>query len=522
MRIIKIGLQIIILSVLSISAHAATIPKSGCYVANAGYPLILLKPSPSMISKPAVVWFNGRPIVMKRIIDAQQNIVSAFGAGEGLDSIDFSYGFSADSKKYKIPIKGKCRLLAAQPSDAVGCTDYRYTPQGDIIYKCGFNVQKADVSVSGGKYPITYGYYFYGMNAFVMESWYNNENLAQFFYPTGVKSSLPIIVLMHGMHESQYQNKFLPNFLGYKYLGEALASKGFFVISISANAINTNDSYQPTAMKARASLINLQLQYLQNNLQSILQGKSLALDFKNIAILGHSRAGEGVVYAYNKLNGTYGIKAVFSLAPTNDFKQYTTGVTRGIMLGYCDGDVDSLDGVYYFDNAMPGQKKNTAGKYFSILMGANHNYFNTVWSDPAWGGLDDWINDSSFAQSTLVDDSHCGTGKSTRLTKMQQQAAAVSYIVPFFQKHLQNKVIKPASPASKAQHNWYQPATTDRLLINTFQTTNNLNDLGGAVTVKGNINTNPSCGNWLADKSQPIQCVTINTKSATLGNPPEN
>ncbi|MDF1761395.1 MAG: hypothetical protein P1U40_12755 [Coxiellaceae bacterium] len=513
MRIIQIGLKIIVLSVLSMSVYAAVIPKSGCYVENAGYPLVILKPSPSMISKPAVVWFDDRPIVMKRSIDAQRNTVSAFTAEYGLKSVEFSYGFSADSKKYKIPIKGKCQLTQAMQQDIASCIDYRYTSQGPIIYKCGFNIEKTTVSVPGGIYPVTYGYYFDGMNAFEMESWYNNENLAQFFYPAGAKGSLPIVVLMHGMHESQYQGKFLPNFLGYNYLGEALASQGFFVISISANAINTNDSYQPTAMKARAKLINFQLQYLKNNLQSKLP----ALDFQNVAILGHSRAGEGVVYAYNTINPLkqYGIKAVFSLAPTDDFKQFTTGVTRGIMLGYCDGDVDSLDGVYYFDNAMPGQQNNTANKYFSILMGANHNYFNTVWGDPAWGGVDDWINDSSFSKSVLASDPHCGTGKSTRLTQKQQQAAAVSYIVPFFQNHLQNK-INQLPPASKFQHNWYQPANSDRLLINTLLTTNKQNNLGGAVTIIGNTNTAPSCGNWQAAASQPVQCIPINTKSTTL------
>jgi hypothetical protein len=52
-----------------------------------------------------------------------------------------------------------------------------------------------------------------------------------------------------------------------------------------------------------------------------------------------------------------------------------------VLLPYCDGDQEDLDGTGFFDGARYSLGGDTAPKYTFEVMGANHNHFNTVyWS----------------------------------------------------------------------------------------------------------------------------------------------
>ena len=198
----------------------------------------------------------------------------------------------------------------------------------------------------------------------------------------------------------------IPSFQGYRFVADELASQGYIVVSIGANGINAVDNNTPDdGMKARVELIETQLN-LWNTFDSEGEAPPSAADpnmfvgkinMQDIGEMGHSRGGEGVVeaYDYNKSFGSadpYGIKAVFALAPV-DFQRLTdNNVPFAVMLPYADGDVSDLQGMHFFDDEEYNVSGDQSPKYEFLVMGADHDLFNTVWTAglfPA-GAADDW------------------------------------------------------------------------------------------------------------------------------------
>src|SRR5262249_40850411 len=107
-------------------------------------------------------------------------------------------------------------------------------------------------------------------------------------------------------------------------------------------------------------------------------------------------------------------------------------------LGYCDGDVSDLQGVHYFDDARYNVPGDTAAKHTILTMGANHNFFNTIWTPglfPA-GTADDWTAFVSGGRR----DSLCGPARpSQRLTDAEQRGAGRAYMMAFFRVYLGNE-----------------------------------------------------------------------------------
>ncbi|MCA9603007.1 MAG: hypothetical protein KC417_13330, partial [Myxococcales bacterium] len=251
----------------------------------------------------------------------------------------------------------------------------------------------------------------------------------------------PIVVLLHGRH-STCEGPFgetlrwpcagseqpTPSHLGYDYLAEALANKGIVVISISANGINAMDNYvEDGGAMARAELIQEHLKLLERaNTGSVEPfGDALVghLDLTRVGTMGHSRGGEGVVqhYLYNKqLGEPFGIKAVLPLAPVSFGSLTPAGVPLAVTLGYCDGDVYTLDGVHYFDRIRPNAS-DSAPKHLVVLYGGNHNFFNTVWSPTTYGpgAMDDW----EIMETYVGKDAHCSasSAQNGRLTEEEQK-----------------------------------------------------------------------------------------------------
>ena len=62
------------------------------------------------------------------------------------------------------------------------------------------------------------------------------------------------------------------------------------------------------------------------------------------------------------------------------------------MLPYADGDVSDLQGMHFFDDQSLPSANDPAPKYEFLVMGADHDLFNSVWTQglfPA-GAADDW------------------------------------------------------------------------------------------------------------------------------------
>ncbi len=356
---------------------------------------------------------------------------------------------------------------------------------------------------------------------------YSLEVIGSVHYPADLTSGpFPVIEILHGRHSTCYDsttmmvasgpgsdwpctgvNKSIVSYEGYDYLARNMASHGYIVISISANAINAYDgsvagSFED-GMPARGYLMQHHLDLWNTwNTTGGFPGDSLLfvgkLDMQNIGTMGHSRGGEGAVFhaEYNRsLGSPYGIKAVMTLAPVDFYRHVLNGIPLIDVAPYCDGDVNDLEGVHFYDDPRYNDTTDQAPKHEIVYMGADHDLFNTVWTpgSPIPGGVDDWTY--SYSETAAW----CGTSAtvSGRLDSNTQKAALLPYFAAFYRVYLGHEnqfapilnvddTIPPASSTlnSSQVHVSFQPARMNRLDLNRTDSLTRLttNTLGGPVT----------------------------------------
>ena len=369
-----------------------------------------------------------------------------------------------------------------------------------------------------GPFAVTREEYNFGDTAFSPTNFPGPvELLASVHHPTDLTGGpFPLVVFLHGRHATCFNGQgaaFLewpcsdgrtpiPSYQGYDYVGALLASQGYFVVSISANGVNAVDNavFDLGAL-ARAELIQKHLDILKGFTTSggapfgtRFVGK---IDLTRIGTMGHSRGGEGVArhFTFNISQGSpYGIRAVLPLAPTDFNRTLVNNVPLLVMLPYCDGDVSDLQGIHYFDDVRYNVPGDPASKHYVLVMGADHDFFNTVWSPSSGipGAADDWV---AFVPGG-VSDSFCGTGKtSQRLTESQQRAVSTGFFTAFFRTFVGGEtqflpiLTGDAPPPPGVTHDLHVTfhAPDNPLLrrdLNRFLTSSELstNVLGGAVT----------------------------------------
>jgi len=343
------------------------------------------------------------------------------------------------------------------------------------------------------------------------------EVLASIHYPTNLSAGpFPVILFLHGRHATCFSSggQFLqwpctngrlpiPSYQGYDYVSQVLASHGYVVVSISANGVNAVDNavFDLGAL-ARAELMQKHLDMLNtfNTTGGVPFGTKFVgkFDLTRVGTMGHSRGGEGVVRHYllnNSLGAPYGIKAVFPLAPVDFNRFVVNNAALDVLLPYCDGDVSDLQGVHFYDDARYNVPGDPAPKHYMLVMGANHNFYNTIWSPSSGipGATNDW---ATFVQGGRSD-SQCGEGKGNqRLTEAQQRGTGLAYMSAFFRAYVGGEsqfiplLTGDAPPPASAQTNnlfvsYHAPDIPGiRLDVNRLLTDSNLsvNFLGGAVT----------------------------------------
>ena len=311
----------------------------------------------------------------------------------------------------------------------------------------------------GGPYAVSSAEYDFGDEAFGAPTFPDLiEVRGNVHYPTDLSDGpFPVLLFLHGRHSTCYAGwggtsiawpctgafSAIPSYQGYDYLGEHFASLGYIVISVSANSISSTDNTTPDyGMRARGELLQHQLD-LWNDWNTaggdpfgdIFVGK---LDMDNIGTMGHSRGGEGVVEhaLFNReLGSPYGINAVLTLAPVDFNRPVLNGIPIMNLAPYCDGDVSDLQGVHFYDDARYPDEADTMPKHNLLFLGANHNYFNTVWTPglfPA-GTADDW----GFVDGSQSDE-FCGTSSpgNGRFDPETQRNALLAYSSAFFRVYI--------------------------------------------------------------------------------------
>lgn len=242
----------------------------------------------------------------------------------------------------------------------------------------------------------------------------------------------PLVLFLHGRHSSCYEGdeiaydvwpcrppaKPIENHLGYDYLQRRLASQGYTTVSIRVNGINAQDETDPqSGAGARALIVRRHLDHWAS------MAAERGVDMSRVVLVGHSRGGEGVNRASLQipLSAPYRIVGQVLIAPTNFAAQTSPYVPTAALLPSCDGDVTSLDGQLFIDLSRDLLSDDTSLKSSVLMIGANHNFFNTEWtpgtaSAPA---VDDWWGEADMA---------CGVKDPNRMGAKEQRDAGLAYV----------------------------------------------------------------------------------------------
>lgn len=359
------------------------------------------------------------------------------------------YGIPAPDERGLLFATQDPAVLSARLTTRYGTGDPAAASTGTVP-----STQSEDRSTAGpqhkratGPLTVTKTVYDLGDEVFKPSGFANKVELtANVHYPTGLPGGpYPLVIFMHGNHSACYSGGStdyewpcppgfapLPNYEGYDYIASELASYGYIVASISANGVNVLGNFvDDTGMTQRGEVIveHIGLWKTWNTTGAAPFGMTFQgeVDMSSIGVMGHSRGGEGAVYAPivdAGLATPYGIDAVLALAPVDFTRALIPNIPFSVMLPYCDGDVSDLQGVHFFDDSRYVDPGDPAMKNTVTAFGANHNFFNTVWTPG--GGYPGAFDDGVW--------SDCSSG--SRLTAAQEKAVGMAYISGFFRRYL--------------------------------------------------------------------------------------
>jgi monoamine oxidase len=181
------------------------------------------------------------------------------------------------------------------------------------------------------------------------------------------------------------------SFMGYHFLQVELARHGIVSMSVDHDAANFLDLLVTT----RAELV---MQYL-DQLRRLAENKASPfynrLDFQKVALIGHSRGGDGViaslqVNARRPDKNQFGVQSIVALAPSDmtgslvDRQQLKIGPARGekllVVYGSYDGDISGFCGSLEFTGTgFRHYDRSSTHRAMVFIHRACHNRFNTLW-----------------------------------------------------------------------------------------------------------------------------------------------
>lgn len=206
-----------------------------------------------------------------------------------------------------------------------------------------------------------------------------NQNI---YYPSDIASlgELPLLVVSHGNGH---------NYTWYDHIGEHMASYGWVVMS------HQNNTAPGIETASETTLTNTD--HLLGNLSTIAGGVLEGhVDGGTIAWIGHSRGGEGITRAYDRLfDGDYvpthysieDIQVVSSIAPTvflSKGASHPHKVDYHLWVGSADSDVSGSPATQVTQSFILLERSN-GEKACTVVQGAGHGVFHD-------GGGSWWAN----------------------------------------------------------------------------------------------------------------------------------
>ena len=224
----------------------------------------------------------------------------------------------------------------------------------------------------------------------VNEAFYNGGTwrLQDIYYPSNISSlgQLPLIVVSHGNGH---------NYQWYDHIGFHMASYGYVVMSHSNNTGPGIETASETTLD--------NTDHLLGNLDTIIGGVLDGhVDGSRIVWIGHSRGGEGVVRAYDRLFDAEFVPSNFSIddlvlvssiAPTTFLPRPQVlphEVNYHLWVGSADADVTGAPGPHEPFGILERAK---SAKMATVLQGAGHGVFHD--------GGGSWVADGPCQVSRL-------------------------------------------------------------------------------------------------------------------------
>lgn len=172
-----------------------------------------------------------------------------------------------------------------------------------------------------------------------------------------------------------------PNAEGYVYLMETLAAGGYATVSIGANALNCRDDFIPERTQLLLEHLRRWQRWATTADAPFAGAYQGVIDTTRVAVVGHSRGGEAVSQVPQALEASpiagVSLASVFAIAPTDYHDNTPVHASYAVLLPSCDADVSTLEGLRMYDRgALSGDAESRTQL---LLIGANHNYFNTEW-----------------------------------------------------------------------------------------------------------------------------------------------
>ncbi len=329
------------------------------------------------------------------------------------------------------------------------------------------------------------------------------------YYPTDIASmgQLPLVVVSHGNGH---------NYLWYDHIGNHLASYGYIVMS------HFNNTGPGIETASTTTLINTD--YLIGSQATIAGGVMDGhIDSHRMTWIGHSRGGEGVARAYDRVfNGSYvpdnfrleDIILISSIAPT-DFLGPTQanphGVNYHLWVGAADADVNgcascSLCQSFHLLDRATGTRQSTS------LYGVGHGSFHN-------------------GPTGLVADGPC------LLTRPETHLVMLGYLLPLVKRYIEGNVPAkdylwrgyerfhpngvPTTSCVVANLEYNEGSLAMNFVVDNFQTpaSPNISSSGGSVTYdvdnlfKGLLHDTDGVFTW--NPSDPMNGMTEGGASDT-------